>query len=115
MGNGDRAQVDGVETYHLKLHNNKCFDLKDCLYAPSMRRNLLFVSYLEKLGFMFYFGSEKLVMYQDDEIILNGFRNSGMYQVLLCDNIVCDIASSSFLVSNDMFLLFMASPSWSHW
>ena len=53
MGNDDKALIEGIGTYALKLQENKVFFLEDCLYVPSIRRNLLSISCLEKLGFSF--------------------------------------------------------------
>lgn len=47
MRNNDKTLV-GVGTNQLKLPNKKTFDLKECLYAPSTRRNLLSIFCLEK-------------------------------------------------------------------
>lgn len=82
MGNGDKAHIEGARTYLLPLPNNCTFEHFDCLYVPTMRRNLLSVVPLEKLGFsLFFFGNGKFVIYKDNEVLLRGFRNSNMYQV----------------------------------
>lgn len=33
IGNNDKAPVEGVGTYQLKLEDNKVFKLEDCLFA----------------------------------------------------------------------------------
>lgn len=55
MGNGDKAHIEGARTYLLPLPNNCTFEHFDCLYVPTMRRNLLSVVPLEKLGFSYFF------------------------------------------------------------
>ena len=79
MGNDDKALIEGIGNYVLKLQDNKVFFLKDYLYIPSIRRNLLSISCLEKLSFSFFFGNRKFIMYKDDKIVLKGFKNSRMY------------------------------------
>lgn len=104
MGNDNKAPVAAVEIYQLNLLDNKIFDLDNCPYVPSMRRNLLFVPCLEKLRFWFYFGNEKFVMYKNSEIILKGFKNSDLHLVQLCSNVVYKVPNSFAIHFNDFFL-----------
>ena len=91
MGNDAKAKIEGIGVFELKLNNGSTFDLVDCLYAPSLRRNLLSVSMLEKLGYDFYFGNGRFLMKKNNVVVLYGFRNNNMYQVHLCGSIVCDV------------------------
>ena len=40
MGNDAKAKIEGIGVFELKLNNGSTFDLVDCLYALSLRRNL---------------------------------------------------------------------------
>ena len=62
MGNDAKAKIEGIGVFELKLNNGSIFDFADCLYALSLRRNLLSVSMLEKLGYDFYFGNGRFLM-----------------------------------------------------
>ena len=61
---GNKALIERIGTYALKLQDNKVFFLKDCLYIPSIKSNLLSVYCLAKFGFSFFFRNEKFVMYR---------------------------------------------------
>jgi hypothetical protein len=94
MGNDAKAKIEGIGVFELKLNNGSTFDLVDCLYAPSLRRNLLAVSMLEKLGYDFYFGNGRFLMKNNGVVVLHGFRNNNMYQIQLCGSIVCNVIIS---------------------
>ena len=55
VGNGASVEVLGIGTYKLELHGGRTLLLYDVLYAPEIRRNLLFVVSLLRLGFRFIF------------------------------------------------------------
>jgi hypothetical protein len=55
VGNGARVEVLGIGTYKLDLRGGRTLLLHDVLYSPEIRRNLLFVVTLIKLGFRFVF------------------------------------------------------------
>jgi hypothetical protein len=94
MRNDGKAKIEGIGIFELMLNNGSTFDLVDCLYAPSLRRNLLSVSMLEKLGYDFYFGNGWFLMKNNGVVVLHGFRNNNMYQIQLCGSIVCNVIIS---------------------
>ena len=49
--NGNRVDVLGMCTYKLDLHGGRALLIHDVLYAPNVRRNLLSVTALLRLGF----------------------------------------------------------------
>jgi hypothetical protein len=73
MGNDAKAKIEGIGVFELKLNNGSTFDLVDYFYAPSLRRNLLSVSILEKLGYDFYFGNGQFLMKNNGAVVLHGF------------------------------------------
>ena len=67
--NGASVEVLGIGTYKLELRGGRTLLLHDVLYAPEIRRNLLFVVTLLRLGFrlifriiMFYCVWEQFIM-----------------------------------------------------
>ena len=66
LGNNARAEILGIGTYVLKLPGGGKLLLKDTLYSPSMRRNLVYVSQLESTGYDILFGKGRV------KILLNG-------------------------------------------
>ena len=70
--------------------------LKDICYVPSFRRNLIYVSRLDKRGFNFTFGDRKINLMLNSQIIGYRFFVDGLYKLSLdSDNI-----SSSLVVEN---------------
>jgi len=61
MGDGARAPVEDIRVVSLNLPSGHVLLLKDVVYVPSMRRNLISVSILDKCGYTFEFGNGKLV------------------------------------------------------
>ena len=50
MGDGSRVQVEFLGTVRLQLNTGDFLELFDVVYIPSIRRNLISVSLLEKFG-----------------------------------------------------------------
>ena len=55
VGNEASVEVLGIGTYKLELCGGRTLLLHDVLYAPEIRRNLLSVITLLRLGFWFIF------------------------------------------------------------
>ena len=64
MGNGTRVQVVslGIIRLHLNIKNkNKFYFLQNVAFIPSIRRNLINVPILDRLGYNFLLELEKLI------------------------------------------------------
>ena len=88
VGDGARVDVMDIGVVSLLLHSGHILLLKDAVYVPSMRRNLISVSVLDKDGYTFEFGNGKLVVYFNTVAIGSGVLRDGLYM----------------LDSNDMFV-----------
>ena len=51
VGNGARVAALAVGIYELTLPSELVLNLKNCYYVPTMCRNIIFVSCLDKKGF----------------------------------------------------------------
>ena len=51
LGTNAKVDIHGIGNYILKLPGGGKLLLKDTLYSPSMRRNLISVSQLESIGY----------------------------------------------------------------
>ena len=49
------------------------------VYIPSIRRNLIYVPILDKLGYSFLFGTRKFELYRDSLLISNGMLCRNLY------------------------------------
>ena len=64
MGNGIKVQVVslGIIRLHLNIKNkNKFIFLQNVAFIPSIRRNLIYVPILDRLGYNFLLELEKLI------------------------------------------------------
>jgi hypothetical protein len=55
VANGAQADVEAVGDVHLELNTGFIIILRDILYVPSLQRNLLSVSCLDKNGYTYLF------------------------------------------------------------
>jgi len=81
---GDEARALVVS---LNLPSGHVLLLKDVVYVPSMRRNLISVSILDKCGYTFESGNGKLV-YFNSIIVGSGVLYDGLYMLNLNDMFV---------------------------
>ena len=64
MGDGTRVRVDLLGVVRLQLSTRNFLKLRDVAYIPSIRRNLISVPILDRLGysvFFFFLKLEKLI------------------------------------------------------
>ena len=71
MGNATRVAAVVVENVLLNFSSDRSLILRDCLYVPSIRRNLVSVSNLIKDGYLVYF-SDSVVIKQNKCFICSG-------------------------------------------
>ena len=70
MGDDIRVQVDFLRVVRLQLSKEFfILELPDVAYIPSIRRILISVPILDRLGYNFLFGSRKVKLYQDSLLI----------------------------------------------
>jgi len=60
--------------------------LSDVVYVPSMRRNLIFVSILDKCGFTFVFVNNEVKISRNSSLIGSGVLSDGLYLLNLDPN-----------------------------
>ena len=57
VGDGKLVEVEAIGHFRLLLCTGFCLDLKYTFVVSSFRRNLVSVSYLDKLGYLWSFGN----------------------------------------------------------
>ena len=85
MGGGARASVEDIGVTSLNLPSLHVLLLKDVVYVPSMRRNLISVSILNKCGYTFEFGNGKLDVYFNSIIVGSEVLCNGLYMLNMND------------------------------
>ena len=66
VGNGVRVAALAVGTYDITLPSGLILSLENCYYVPTMSRNIIYVSFLDKIGFEFIIRNNKCSIYHDD-------------------------------------------------
>ena len=72
VGNRMKALVEAVGTYSLILDNGHHLDLLETFYVPSISRNLVSLSKLDKARYVFKFGSGCFNLYKNTSMIGGG-------------------------------------------
>ena len=104
LGNGTQEEVLGVGSFQLKMKNGKILLLKDVMYAPGVRCNLLSVACLLGQGYSFLFRDTGLNIYLDDTFFGSGFLVDGFFKLNLdhvCNNRSVALVSSTSSIIND--------------
>ena len=86
MGNRMKTPMKVVGTYCLILDNGHHLDLLETFYASNISRNLVSISKLHKVGYVFKFGNGCVNFYKNTCMIGGGTLCDGLYEVNL-DNL----------------------------
>ena len=78
MGNATKVAVVAVGDYYLNFGRDRYLLLKDCLYVPSFRRNLISVSSLVKDGYLVLF-NDSVVIKLNKRFICSGTLIDNLY------------------------------------
>jgi hypothetical protein len=83
MGNGVKVKVEYIGTAKLLLASGHFLDLKGTAFVPSIRRNLISISLLDKCGYIFEIGNGMVTIYYDSVMVGSGFLCDGLYKINL--------------------------------
>ncbi|KAF7843938.1 putative ribonuclease H protein At1g65750 family [Senna tora] len=81
VGNGADVAVQFVGKVVLNLESGFQLVLKDTFYIPSSRRNLVSISALDKAGYCFNFGNNKVDIFYNSKMICECILSGGMYKL----------------------------------
>jgi hypothetical protein len=84
---GEEAEVEAIEELPLEISNGFALHLHDVLYVPSMRRNLIYVSWLDDDGFDCLFGKTKCLITFNNEVVGCAIRHDKLYLLSIKDSI----------------------------
>jgi hypothetical protein len=98
VANGAQADVEAVGDVHLELDTGFIIVLRDVLYVPSLHRNLISVSRLDKDGYSCLFGDGRCLIECNDTVISIAFRKNDLYLISLRKSVnsVCDNSANVF-------------------
>jgi hypothetical protein len=79
VANGVEAAIEAIGDIHLKLPNGFVLLLRDVLYVPSLRRNLISVSRLDDQHIHYHFGDRQCVIQFDNKDVGLTIRRDMLY------------------------------------
>ena len=79
LGDGTRVQLDFLGVVRLHLNTGIFLELQNAAYIPSIRINLISVPILDRFGYNFLFGSEKIKLYRASLLIGNEIFCGSLY------------------------------------
>ena len=97
MGNNTSANVLGIGTCKLLMRKGHTLYLHDVLYVPEVRRYLVFVVVLLKIGFKIVFEQDCVKVLLDNIVYGYGFLSYGF---IVLDTIPINKTTSVFVTGN---------------
>ena len=82
----------------LRLDIESFLLLQDVAYIPSLRRNLISISILDRQGYSFHFGGGKMDIFSHPVLIGNGVLFGNLYSLSLHHGPLCDSSSINSIV-----------------
>ena len=79
MGDTSRVVAVAVGVVTLHFEGGKKLILSDCLYVPSVRRNLVSISCLSFNGYLSLFNKDSIFIKYGDDIICHGMLSDNLY------------------------------------
>ena len=79
LGNGARVAVVAIRTYVLNLLSGFCLHLDNCFCVPSLTKNIIYVSCLNKKGFHLKFCDNSCHIMLNDVFYAGGTLSNGIY------------------------------------
>jgi hypothetical protein len=98
VANEAQTDVEAMGDVHLELNTGFIMILRDILYVPSLQRNLISVSCLDKDGYTCIFGDSRCLIECNDIVISIAFRRNDLYLISLRESVnsVCDNNANVF-------------------
>ncbi|GJY47021.1 zinc finger, CCHC-type containing protein [Tanacetum coccineum] len=98
VGNGQRAKVEAIGSYHLSLHSGLVIVLNNCHYAPSITRGIISVSRLYDDGYVNRFVDNSIQVSRNNMVYLSAVPRDGIFEIDLSDSYTN--VSSIYALSN---------------
>ncbi|GJW41208.1 zinc finger, CCHC-type containing protein [Tanacetum coccineum] len=98
VGNGQRAAVEAIGTYHLCLPSGLVIVLNNCHYAPSITRGIISVSRLYDDGYVNRFVDNAISVSRNNLVYFSVVPRDGIFEIDLSNSNTND--SSMYAVSN---------------
>ena len=103
MGNNNKVVVKGIGTCKLVLRGGRVLILHDVLFAPQIRRNVISVLVLLRLGFDWHFHGNNVKLSLGTTYYGSGFITDGFIVMDLDFNVNSNVSFSMFISSHNFF------------
>lgn len=94
MGDGDRISVMKIRFVTLLLPSGHILVLKDAVYVPLMRMNLISILALDKCGYSFVFGNGKLDTCFNSTVVGSRNLRDGLYILVMNEMLVNSVVGT---------------------
>ena len=81
VGNGNKVALKAIGLFRLLLDSRCTLDLEETFVVPSFRRNLIYVSCLDKYGYFCSFGNGMVSLYLNSSVIGTGSLIDKLYKL----------------------------------
>ncbi|GJZ29993.1 retrotransposon protein, putative, ty1-copia subclass [Tanacetum coccineum] len=98
VGNGQRAAVEAIKSYHLSLPSGLVIVLKNCHYAPSITGGIISVSCLYDDGYVNHFVDNSIQVSRNNMVYFSVIPRDGIFEIDLSDSYTN--VSSMYALSN---------------
>ncbi|GJS36781.1 zinc finger, CCHC-type containing protein [Tanacetum coccineum] len=98
VGNGQRAKVEAIRSYHLSLPSGLVIVLNNCHYAPSITRGIISVSRLYDDGYINHFVDNSIQVSKNNMVYFSAVPRDGIFEIDLSDSYTN--VSSIYALSN---------------
>jgi hypothetical protein len=88
VANGVQAKVEAIGDVSLELVDGFILLLRDVFYVPSLNRNLISISHLDKDGFECYFGHDKCAIWCNNACVGIAYLHDELYLLSLHENLI---------------------------
>jgi len=99
MGNDSMAKVLGKGQVELVFSSGKSLILRDVLYSPELRRNLVSGVILNRLGFKMVYESDKFVLSKGSLFVGFGYLCDSMFKLSLCNTMNSSVYVVNYISS----------------
>ncbi|KAJ9696926.1 hypothetical protein PVL29_008922 [Vitis rotundifolia] len=98
MGDGSKVKVEFFDMIKLRLTTESFLLLQNVAYIPSLRRNLISVSILDRQGYTFHFEGGKVDIFCNSVLIGNAVLFGNLYSLSLHHGPLCDSSSVNSVI-----------------
>ncbi|KAH9650291.1 hypothetical protein KPL70_026321 [Citrus sinensis] len=103
MGNNAVCKIVGIGNVNLKLHDGTIRELREVRYVPELKRNLISLGMLDKMGLSIKLESGELIISNGDGVVMKGYKRNGVY--VLNGEAITGVSGVSISSSRDNTLL----------